>query len=408
MRILFYLKENRLSPRGGPYGVGYYYWKEMKDRNENSIDFIGDNTSQDRIKSAGRKIASHLPEKVYKFQQIFRDIRHLKRIFKNPQPVENVDLSKYDVVQFHETLDLYMEKEQLQHYQGVVILQSHSPLPLGMEKCLSYPPIYKRLIPDIEKQFNEIDRYAFERADYLLFPCEEAEEPYMNNWNLYAGIKSKKKNSYKYVLTGINKAIPARGSEEVRKELNILPNDFVACYVGRHNEVKGYSSLKLIGTDFISKNSDNWILVAGRLGPIEAPINPKWIEIGWTTDAYSYINASDVFILPNKVTYFDLVMIEVLSLGKIVIASRTGGNKFYEKNHVPGVFLYDTENEALELLDKIKSMTKEEREKLGKDNVKFYNERLCVSSMYDSYFQVIKDIEEEIKQKGESVTLNAR
>ena len=43
----------------------------------------------------------------------------------------------------------------------------------------------------------------------------------------------------------------------------------------------------------------------------------------WTNDPHSLINASDMFILPNKETYFDLIMLEVLSMGKIVLATNT-------------------------------------------------------------------------------------
>lgn len=393
MKVLFYLDEKKLSPRGGPYGVGYYYWEEMKRRGDTIIDFISEEGYSEDIISKGRKIAAHLPRTLYKLQHELRDIRRLKSIFSNPTPAKKVNLAKYDVVQFHETLDLYMEKKQLADYKGIVVLQSHSPLPLGMEKCLDYPPIYRKLIPDIAERFNEVDRYAFERADYLLFPCEEAEEPYLDNWEIYADIKRKKKNAYKYVLTGINPAKAKRSKDEVREELEI-PNDaFVVSYAGRHNEVKGYPSLKNIGLKFIDKASNNWLVVAGRLGPIEAPSNPRWKEIGWTTDAHSYIDASDVFVLPNKVTYFDLVMLEVLSLGKIVVASRTGGNKYFEKKNVPGVFLYDTEDEALALLEKIKQMPPEKRILLGKENTVFYEKNLSVRAMYDSYMRMLKEIE---------------
>lgn len=64
----------------------------------------------------------------------------------------------------------------------------------------------------------------------------------------------------------------------------------------------------------------------------------RWKEVGWTNDSQSIIAASDVFVLPNRETYFDIIMLEVLSCGKIVIASRTGGNKYFEKIGAKGVF----------------------------------------------------------------------
>ncbi|SET25745.1 Glycosyltransferase involved in cell wall bisynthesis [Pseudobutyrivibrio sp. C4] len=393
-RILFYLQKNKLSPRGGPLGVGYYYWDEMKKRNESTIDFIENDSTTENIMGVARKIVGHLPKKIYDLQHSLRDIKRIKKLLKDPSPLSEVDLNKYSVIQFHETMDLYLEKKNLENYKGIVILQSHSPLPAGMEKTLDYSKIYHRLIPNLGKKLEEIDRYAFERADYLVFPCKEAEEPYIDNWDYYKIIKEEKKDKYLYIETGIKPATALRVKKVVREELHIPMNDFVVFYAGRHNIVKGYNSLKTIGRSFLEKSEDNWIVVAGRLGPIESPDYKRWIEIGWTTDAHSYMAAADVFILPNKVTYFDLVFIEAMSLGMIILASRTGGNKYYEKFNLPGVFLYDNEKEAVDCLQRIKNMSEEERNTLRKINKEFYAEHLTVSKMYDNYFNAINKIDD--------------
>ncbi len=85
-------------------------------------------------------------------------------------------------------------------------------------------------------------------------------------------------------------------------------------------------------------------------------------------------------------------MIEILSLGKIVIASRTGGNKLYEKLGVEGVLLYDSIDEAVELLSKVKSMSSEEKIRLSRANIDFYNKCLSNISMYDSYISLVKSL----------------
>lgn len=131
------------------------------------------------------------------------------------------------------------------------------------------------------------------------------------------------------------------------------------------------------------------MIIAGASAYLE---NPSWIEIGFTKDPYSLISAGDVFVLPNNETYFDLVMIEVLSLGKIVIASRTGGNKYYEKAGAKGVFLYDTLAEAEELVDKVKAMSKEERKKLEKENRCFYEKYLTSTVFYENYKKMVNEV----------------
>ena len=392
-KVLFYLDKSKLSPRGGPYGVGYYYWKEMIKRNENCIDFISSFQSPSVGLTLGRRISKHIPKFLYKFQHDLRDALYLRKIINNPVPKYHVNLNDYDIVQFHEPIDLYLEQNQLNNYKGIVLLQSHSPLPSGMEKSLDCSPVYYKLIPNFENKLEAIDRFAFERADYLVFPCEEAEEPYLNNWPIFSSIKQTKINHFKYITTGIEGVHTTRSRDEVRNSIGIPNDQFVICYAGRHNEVKGYDSLKRIGLSFLQENRDSWIVVAGRLGPIKAPNNNHWLELGWTEDVHSYISSADVFILPNKVTYFDLVFLEALSLGKIVVASRTGGNRYFEKKNVPGVFLYGNEKEALEILGNIKSMPELERNKLAQSNIEFFNDNLTVEAMYDCYFKMIDELD---------------
>ncbi len=385
------MKENELSPFGGPRGVGWYYNEEMKRRGEHTLSFLpssGNGGGDGRMK----KMVKRLPKSLYDLQHNLRDIRRIRKLLGGKLEGSSVDFNQYDVIHFHESQDMFLEKKKLENYRGIVIYQSHTPLPTGIERCTDLPKIYFSLIPDLEKKLLEVDEYAFRRADYIIFPCEDAEESYLASWPLFRKIRDEKSDCFRYVLTGIKGATAKRGKEEVRRELGIPLSDFVVVYAGRHNYVKGYDLLKTIGCGFLKNNEHTWMVVAGRPGLIEAPVEKRWLEIGWTTDAHSYIAASDVFLLPNRVTYFDLIMLEILSLGKIVITSRTGGNRFFEKNHVPGVLLYDTEEEALALLEKVRAMSEEERAGLGEENRKFFLSNLTVASMYDSYMKVLGEI----------------
>lgn len=39
MKVLVYLPEEKLAPKGGPFAVGYYYYEEMKRRGDNILEF---------------------------------------------------------------------------------------------------------------------------------------------------------------------------------------------------------------------------------------------------------------------------------------------------------------------------------------------------------------------------------
>lgn len=388
MKALIYLEESKLLPKGGPYAVGYYISRELTKRGVDTIDFIKDDcNTEHQFKNINSAFAKSL-------QKIVRIIRRYKRFHKifNGGGYAKVDLNKYDVVHFHKTIDMLECKKSLDNYKGIVVLTSHSPVPLSKEFYDEYLlPFERKYLKSFYKQLIKIDEYAFLRADYIHFPCEEAEEPYLNNWIDYRKIKENKKHQYKYIPTGIPSVKEKRTRLEVRNELNIPNNDFCISYVGRHNIVKGYDNLKIIGRKLL-KSQNVWVVVAGREEPLKRLPHDHWIEIGWTNDAHSYISQSDVFVLPNKETYFDIVMLEVLSLGKIVVASRTGGNRFFEKFKNTGIFLYNTVEEAVDIIQKIKSLTPRERDNLGMLNRQLYENNFTDVVFVDRYYNFINEL----------------
>lgn len=380
MKVLIYLNENKLAPVGGPLGVGYNIWTEIKKKNNTDIFFLQSTDT-----------------KKHKTFQMTRWIKSFVNLYLFPSAKNAEIMSEFDAVHFHSVKTLYKERRALKKYKGVVLLTSHSPIPMSKEMfddVVSKFPVFKH-ITFLQKWFRKIDKYAFEKADYIVFPCPEAEEPYINNWPEYAKIRTRRIGFYRYALTGIVPVAAKDTRKEIRNELGIDESTFMISYVGRHNEVKGYDQLKILGERILNKNSDIFFVVCGKEFPLAGIQNERWHEVGWTNNAHSYISASDVFILPNRETYFDLVMLEVLSLGKIVVASRTGGNKFFEQSDVPGVFLYDTLEEAEHLLYKIKHMSKAQRTELERANKRYFEQNLTSEKFVDS----IRKIYEEVTTK---------
>lgn len=392
-KTLVFMRKGMLKPAGGPAAVCYYYNQELERRKGSSFEFLDFPEANTSLHDKEEKMASKIPKWLIDFYYYIKDIYKINKLLGGRYPIIPFDdYNNYEIVHFHDTRTMYERRYELANYKGIVVLQSHSPQPLGHELYNVIPSSVRFFVPFIKKRFEKMDRYAFERADYIVFPCEEAEEPYYHNWPYYKHIHNSKQGHYRYVLTGIPECTPRRQKSSVLEELKLSEKNFLISYVGRHNEVKGFDLLKRIGEKFLSQDNDARIVCAGKEEPLKGLNNNHWIEIGWTNDAHSYISASDVFILPNRETYFDIVMIEVLSLGKIVIASRTGGNKYFEKAACKGVFLYDTVDEAVDIIKNIKQMTTEDREALGAANKEFYKKHLSVSSMYDQYVATLEDI----------------
>ena len=165
---------------------------------------------------------------------------------------------------------MYNVKDSLESYKGRIILTSHTPKPSHLE-------IYEDSITEKErkkygnlyKKLEKIDEYAFNKADYIVFPCEYAEEPYYNRWEKYKEIKEKNKQKYRYLLTGTQKCFAKIPKDEVREKYSIPKDAFLISYVGRHNEVKGYDFLKEIGKEILEKNKNVYIICAGKEEPIK-------------------------------------------------------------------------------------------------------------------------------------------
>jgi len=392
MKVLIYLESNKLAPVGGPLGVGFQIKKVLEANGIDTIDFLEGDINKNSKESKQKKW-------LYKHKhltKIVRSVRHIieyNSMFNNPRN-DSVLLNQYGIIHFHSTIDMYKQRESLKDYKGVIVVTSHSPIPLRQELFEASSSWFEReYFKTHENKFLEMDTFAFEKADYIVFPCEDAEEPYYLNWNEYKEIHNHRVDHYRYIPTGIGDIVIKKDCACVRTQFGIEDSDFVVCYAGRHNVVKGYDSLRRIGTRCLNELSDTKFLIAGKPGPLYGIDNPNWIEIGWTNEVHDIINSSDVFVLPNKFTYFDLIMIEVLAIGKIVVASRTGGNKFYEKNNLEGVFLYDTEDEAVELIKKIKNMDKDKRRILGNTNRAFYINNLTSKHFVNNYLKFISSIE---------------
>ncbi len=286
-----------------------------------------------------------------------------------------------------------MNSDNLNKYKGKVLLTSHSPKPLHKEVYDDYlSKIERTIYRDKLKELEKMDLYSFNRADYIIFPCEEAEEPYYNNWSNYKNIKNNKKEMYRYVPTGVIKCKSKRTREDILKNYSIPEDSFVITYVGRHNETKGYDLLKRIGERILIEQKNVYFLIAGKEEPIKGIENDRWIEVGWTNDPHSIISAADLFVLPNKETYFDLILLEVLSLGKVVLASNTGGNKYFDKFEDKGILYFNSEDEALSRIRDIIEFPKEKITELEMKNEKLFDGNFTIEHFTKKYLQIVDEI----------------
>lgn len=386
---LIYMKESKVKPIGGPSGYLYNLKQQLDKMGITNISYIKLKENESEL----RKIYDRFPVQIKKIYRIIKRNKIYRRLQADYGHDLVIDLNNYDYVHFHSTQSLFNVRNSLINYKGKVLLTSHTPKPPYLETVEDlYTDFEKRFYKKRIQTFKEIDEYAFNRADYIIFPCEEAEEPYFNNWPEYSMIKEKNRLKYRYLLSGTRPCDVKVDRLDIRLKYNI-PNDaFVISYVGRHNQTKGYDVLKKIGEKLIIQDDNIYFLIAGAESPLKGLRHERWIEVGWTNDPHSLISVADVFILPNKETYFDLIMLEVLSLGKIVVASNTGGNKYFNRIKAEGVFIYGDKNEAISLIEMIKNLTETEKIRLEKANKDLYNAKFSDEVFCKNYINLVNNL----------------
>lgn len=390
-KVLIYLNENDLVPTGGANGYNYTLRQGLEEigQAQFEIEYLHGKAIVSGINAQLKKT------KISKIKKIILATKSIMKkgaMMYGPVHKASINIIPYDAVHFHRTMDMYWTKDSLKKYKGKVILTLHAPTMPSKQMFSMLTDFEKKYLRWFYKKLPEIDNYAINHADNIIIACEEAEEPYFHEWPGYAEFHEKNKHKYVYMATGTAPKKALLSKKEMREKYGIPQDAFVISYVGRHNEIKGYDSLKQIGKKILEENEKVYVFIAGTEGPLYHLEHERWLEVGWTKDPGSVIQASDVFVLPNKETYFDLVMLEVLSLGQIVVASYTGGNKYFAKYKDSGIFLYEDNKEAENIINQLLKMSEDDRAGLRKKNLELYADEFTNEAFAKRYIDSLHKI----------------
>lgn len=103
------------------------------------------------------------------------------------------------------------------------------------------------------------------------------------------------------------------------------------------------------------------------------------------------ITVSDCFILPNRQTYFDLVLLEVLSMGCPIFATKTGGNKAVFKR-TRAIMLYENIDECVDKINKYLDFSIDKKDKFKKQIIDAYNKYYTIEVFAKNYEDMISKI----------------
>lgn len=378
-----------LKPQGGPSGYLYNIKNEVEKLSKNrNIYFLRDLITQnEQIPFSKEKKIGHIKSFLIhqKWIIFIYNLCMVYKVYSKPVHNINIDLNQYDVIHFHQVDDIVNAKLLLESYNGKIFLTTHSPESFASEylyylfgnKCFVMRKHLKKYL--LKKEIE-----AYSMADKVLFPTKYSIEPYLKE-TVIRDLFNKIESKFVFCPTCI---IDIHNEEYEKSYWNIkygIPMDaFVVLYIGRHNEVKGYDYLLNIGLKMLSTYPNVYFVIAGRDGEIKALDHPRWIELGWVNNSSELLHQADVFVLPNRETYFDIVALEVLRAGTPLIATRTGGNKYLEelsnldKSKLQFVE-YGNVDECVNIVDELISQKKI-------DNLS--EMRLLSRSMFDKHFKI--------------------
>ena len=386
-KVLIFYPEESVGPVGGPAGYLYNLRMGLQSCKNDEFEITFFNKAPRPLRETVKQ-KDKVPKRLRELRRAVKDIRYDKERY--PYYPE---FSDYDMIHFHSTDRMFLCRDSLKDYRGKVILTSHSPCVMYKEKLTWLNPFDYKLFKKKIDRIENVDLYAFERADTVIFPCPEAEEPYYNTWDKYASIRDEKK--LKYMTTGIVGCTAKVARSEIRKKYNIPEDAFLISYAGRHNEIKGYADLKQLGEKLLKEHQDVYFLIAGKEEPLTGLEHERWIEVGWTKDPHSLIAASDVFVLPNRETYFDLILLEVISLGVPMVLSDTGGNKHFKRYGSGGFMFYRTLEEAAQKLAQLRAMPLSERAALGAQVKDIFEKDYNIGVFAENYIKTLKETADE-------------
>lgn len=331
------------------------------------------------------------------FNSMYRFLSEMDEMLPDSSLTDKIDWSRTKTIHVHTVAEVVKMKNYLRKYfldNIKVILTCHTP-----ESCSNEQ--YALIIAQgqdeerahiLRKKWMELEKRAYREADIMIFPSEEAREPLLHDIEGFEEILAEK--DVRYMATGSKALFPSLTKVQAKEKYGVTEKTVIG-YIGRHNAVKGYDLLKEAAQIVLAQTEDVVFLIGGSQGTDFAPLDDsRWIEAGWV-DPKDLLQALDVFALPNRQTYYDLVLLEVLSMGVPVVATATGGNKSVKKI-VEDLQLCDVSAESLaEELLKLVQMNSEDRhikgQRLKAAYCNYFTEAHMAQRYVDTICQIYND-----------------
>jgi glycosyltransferase involved in cell wall biosynthesis len=148
---------------------------------------------------------------------------------------------------------------------------------------------------------------------------------------------------------------PTKSLNDIRRELNLSENQPVIGSAGRMVPVKGFDVFLRAARTILEKKPDAAFLLAGD-GPLLAQlkqlakklgIDGRVHFLGFRDDITDILNCLDIFVVSSHHEGVPTVVLEVMALGKAVVATAVGGIKEIIESDVSGILVRAGDADAI-------------------------------------------------------------
>ena len=331
MAKIVHFVEN-IRPGGGPSGYLYNLKKSLEDIDLEYVDVRSLNANDERS-------SLHLKDRIF-HKVLLRLSRNIANLILNIKYIlfplfkgrnefakkvnDLCDDAEYIVLHSALEASWYLFSR---YKKKRVLVMNHSPTDYSKELIDNLEDLYGFKLDGMKSRLQKVERNIYNRADGVIVPCTNSLDDYFNGDSDWL-----KRNVVAEVVSGvpaINNAELDGVIPEVEKFRSKHKSGIILGFFGRYNSHKGYDRFIDLAKYCLEKDEEVLFVSAGS-GPLKNNFKSQlanYIDLGWRKDISRVISNTDIVILPNRFTYFDLLPLEALSLEKQVVCSYTGGNK---------------------------------------------------------------------------------
>jgi glycosyltransferase involved in cell wall biosynthesis len=362
-------------PGGGPAGYCFNLLQALTllDSKE-SLKVLYPNTNTRRTSKVSRKfdLLKSLPTCLSGFLVFVRTLMILRDAFRyfgfTEEQMDEITIS--DVVVFHDyrLASTYLLNSNRPSNQKIIIMP-HAPTDLSAE-MIDNLRLYlgnSFIWNIIYSYMAKIELKTLVSSNCLLIPCRDSLEGYFTSTPERVSLFHL---PFYELPSGVRPLKATRSSHEVRTSWGVDSKKIVG-FFGRRHPHKGYD-IFCQAAEVAYRHKIDIVFVSAGSGPISPPLHlPNFLDLGHLTteELANAIAAVDLVIVPNRFCYFDLIILEAMSLGKPVLTTPVGGSRCLNS---PGIFFVNNQNAESLMVAINELLLKRDLEEVGKLNLEVF------------------------------------